>query len=403
MKHKEIIMDLGEMFVSEFVSDVKFSYVGLKFKTQLIWDVNLGCPVLSVQPPSDMMWGKYWYRSGINPQMVLDLRDVVKSIEEIMPTPSERGAIWVDIAANDGTLLKEVHKNYMKVAIDPCKGEIAEICKENCNMLSQNYFTEKSYRELDLWDDASVITCCAMFYDLQKPKEFLKDVYNVLKRDGVFVMQYTYTPDMLKMNDFMNICHEHYAYHDFNSVYELLKEAGFSVFNVSFNDVNGGSLRIYADKGIRERSESVLDLLISERQYTPEEQWGSFKARVELNRFKITEFVHRVTKEGNEVWGYSASTKGNTLLQYYNFTNDEICKIADANPSKYGRFTKGSGIEITSEDEWREANPKYTIILEHQFHDFFMEKEKKYIENGGSFIFLCPKPKIISKKGEILL
>ena len=74
-------MDLGEMFVSEFVSDVKFAYSGLKFKTQLIWDVNLGCPVLSVQPPSDMMWGKYWYRSGINPQMVLDLRDVVKSIE----------------------------------------------------------------------------------------------------------------------------------------------------------------------------------------------------------------------------------------------------------------------------------------------------------------------------------
>jgi hypothetical protein len=112
MKHKEMIMDLGEMFVSEFVSDVRFAFSGLKFKTQLIWDVNLGCPVLSVQPPSDMMWGKYWYRSGINPQMVLDLRDVVKSIEEIIRYVSEN-----DIASGSSLVMTKRNASHYKFQI----------------------------------------------------------------------------------------------------------------------------------------------------------------------------------------------------------------------------------------------------------------------------------------------
>lgn len=396
-------MDLGELYVSEFVSDVKFANQGLKFKLDLIWDVNLGCPVLSTQPPADMMWGKYWYRSGINPQMVLDLRDVVRSVEDIMPTPKERGAIWVDIAANDGTLLKEVHKNYMKIAVDPCTGEIADICKENCNMLAQNYFSEKVYRGLDLWDDATVVTCCAMFYDLKQPKVFLKDVFNILKEDGVFVMQYTYTPAMIEKNDFMNICHEHYAYHSFSNVVELMEEVGFSVFDVSFNEVNGGSVRIYADKGSRDVQAAVIETIAQENDIDEGQLWSLFKARVESNRFKITEFLLRANRDGESVWGYGASTKGNTLLQYYGLDSTHINKIAEANPSKYGRFTKGSAIEITSEDEWRKTNPKYTMIMPFHFLDFFLEKEKEYLENGGTFIVPCPTPMLITKDGETLL
>jgi NDP-4-keto-2,6-dideoxyhexose 3-C-methyltransferase len=89
-----------------------------------------------------------------------------------------------------------------------------------------------------------------MFYDLQEPIKFLEDVYNCLDENGVFVFQFTYTPTMLLMGDFMNICHEHYAYHDFNNTLNLLTQANFSVFNVEINDVNGGSIRIYCSKNI---------------------------------------------------------------------------------------------------------------------------------------------------------
>lgn len=400
MKHNEVILDLGEMFVSEFVGNINNSHAGLKFPLTLIWDDKLQCPVLSQQPPHDMMWGKYWYRSGINPTMVLDLRNVVKSIDDLIEPPKERGKIWVDIASNDGTLLKEVNKNYMKVGIDPCKGEIADLCKEHANMLCQDYFSESVYNSLDLWDKASVITCCAMFYDLKYPLVFLDDVSNVLADDGIFVMQYTYTPTMLSMADFMNICHEHYAYHYFENVYDMMVISGIQPFKVEFNDVNGGSIRIYADKGSRPIHESVHNTLRKERMVDKKDSWKMFSQIINMNKFKLVEFIRNNNKEGKEIWGYGASTKGNTLLQWYGLDGDDIFRIADANKSKEGRFTKGSGIRITSEKEWRERHPDYTIIMPFHFKDFFLEKEKEYLNKGGAFIIPCPIPTIITKDGE---
>jgi NDP-4-keto-2,6-dideoxyhexose 3-C-methyltransferase len=400
MKHKETILDLGELYVSEFVKDISNTHVGLKFPLKLVWDDTLYCPVLSEQPPNNMMWGKYWYRSGINPQMVLDLRDVVKSINKILPPPSERGKIWVDIASNDGTLLKEVPHNYMKVGIDPCTGDIAELCRENSNMLVQDYFTEEAYNTLDLWDKASVITCCAMFYDLKYPLVFLEDVFNVLRDDGIFVMQYTYTPTMLGMGDFMNICHEHYAYHYFENVYDMMKVSGLSVFRVEKNDVNGGSIRIYADKGEHTVENSVIELLEKERRVDKAESWKMFKQVIEMNRFKIVNFIKEQNQKGDHVWGYGASTKGNTLLQWYGLDGDDIFRIADANKTKEGRYTKGSGVKICSEKEWRDANPKYTLIMPFHFKEFFFEKEKEYLANGGTFIIPCPMPMLVTKDGE---
>jgi hypothetical protein len=150
MKHNETILDLGEMYVSEFVGNIQNTNVGLKFPLKLVWDDTMQCPVLTEQPPSDMMWGKYWYRSGINPTMVNDLTNVVKSIDELQGVPTERGKIWLDIASNDGTLLKAVNKHYMKIGIDPCNGEIADMCKEQANVVVQDYFSEEVFNSLEL-------------------------------------------------------------------------------------------------------------------------------------------------------------------------------------------------------------------------------------------------------------
>lgn len=399
MKHNEVIIDLGEFYVSEFVGKVNNTHVGLKFPLKLIWDDTMQCPVLSEQPPSDMMWGKYWYRSGINPTIINDLTNVVKSIDDLQGVPTERGKIWLDIASNDGTLLKEVNKHYMKIGIDPCNGEIADMCKERANMVVQDYFTEKAYNSLDLWDKASVITCCAMVYNLKHPMVFFEDVNNILADEGIFVMQYTYTPTMLAKGDVTNICHENYAYHYFENVKDMMLINGLHVFKVEFNDVNGGSIRIYADKDKRPLHISVYETITAERKVNKKESWSMFKQVVELNRFKFVDFVKLLNQTGKSVWGYGASTKGNTLLQWYGLDGDDVFRIADANKTKEGRYTKGSGIKVTSEKEWQKANPDYTIIFPFHFTDFFLEKEKAYLDNGGVFILPCPSPCLISKNG----
>ena len=48
-----------------------------------------------------------------------------------------------------------------------------------------------------------------MFYDLDKPNEFVKIKQN-LNYDGVWVFELSYLVNMLKLNSFDTICHEHF-------------------------------------------------------------------------------------------------------------------------------------------------------------------------------------------------
>ena len=235
MKNGELILDLGEHFVSGFTDTFEEAFEGQKYPLKLVWSDKLDCPVLSEQPPFEMMWGKYWYQSGINGKMRKDLKNVVESIGEVM-TPL-KGDIWLDIASNDGTLLNFVKDDYVKVGCDPVEGYIAQLCKTKCSFFINDYFTAEKYLQ-NVSKKAKIITCCAMFYDLQDPNTFLKDVYDTLQDDGIFVFQFTYTPSMMLMGDFMNICHEHYAYHDFSNVYRLLEDVGFEVFDAESYDTD---------------------------------------------------------------------------------------------------------------------------------------------------------------------
>ena len=404
MNQGEIVLDLGSHYVSGFVDTFDESFEGEKYPLKLIWDAEMGCPVLSEQPPFDMMWGKYWYQSGINGKMVKDLHKVVDAIGELIIP--QQGDVWLDIASNDGTLLKYVNDNYHKVGCDPVKGSIAQIGESNTDTFINDYFTfDKYFNQVE--HKAKVITCCAMFYDLQEPIKFLQDVYDCLLNDGVFVFQFTYTPTMLLMGDFMNICHEHYAYHDFNNVLNMLTQAKLSVFNVELNDVNGGSVRIYCSKNDNQSflspSQKIVGKVnieaIAMYETNPLIDWKKFKHLMNINRMNFVDFIRKANVEGKSVWGYGASTKANTLLQYYELNYNDIYKIAEANEDKFGKYTKGSGIEICSEDEWRENNPDITIVFPFQFIDYFVQREKDYLQNGGMFLVPCPNPHIITKDG----
>jgi NDP-4-keto-2,6-dideoxyhexose 3-C-methyltransferase len=175
--------------------------------------------------------------------------------------------------------------------------------------------------------------------------------------------------------------------------------SGLRPFLVNFNDMDGGSIRIYADKHSRPVHKNVLEALQRERKIDKKDSWNMFSQIIQVHKFKITDFIKTKTMEGMEFWGYGASTLGNTLLQWYGLDGDDVFRIADANPSKEGRYTKGSGIKITSEKEWRERHPDFTLILPFQFQEYFQSKEKAYLDKGGVFIVPCPMPMLISKGG----
>jgi hypothetical protein len=402
------------MYTSDFVDNTNASNGRKKYSLDLVWNEKLGCPTLTEQPSGEEMWGKYWYKSGTNMSMKIALLDVVESVlahKNMKHYLFDEKKVWLDIACNDGTLLSYVDSNsFFRVGIDPIEEKYIAEALHHSESIVQDYFTYDAWERAKAPKKADVVTSIAMFYDLQDPFTFAQDVEKVLDDDGIWILQLSYTPLMMNQLAFDNICHEHWAYHNLSSVQRILATANMKVLNAELNDVNGGSIRIYAVKnkanmnlfGSAPKRDvwamNVQAIFNNEHHYDNLPVWNDFANNVAMLRMKTTDFIDKANREGKSVWGYGASTKGNTLLQHFDLDNTKIEAIAERNSNKWGLYTIGSNIVIKSEQEMRDAQPDYVLVLPWHFISEFLTREREYLEKGGAFIVPCPQFRIYTKE-----
>jgi SAM-dependent methyltransferase len=404
------LLELGNHYVSDFIKEDSEMEGRTKYSLDLYLDEDLGAPRLMNIAPAHTMWGKYWYRSAINTSMTIELQGIVKEITSRVKLKDDD--IWLDIACNDGTLLKAVPDNLNKVGIDPCDESFYAESSKVATVV-QDFFSKDAWSKTPFADKkAKVITCIAMFYDLDNPHPFVQDLYDILDDDGVAVLQMSYTPLMMNQLAFDNICHEHVYYYDLKSINKLFSQHGFRVVDCSVNDTNGGSFRIYFQKEtalvtsfgtspLRDvcdyRVETILNYETNVVDISSAAAWDDFKLRLDTLKNNVNSFINTAKAEGKTVYGYGASTKGNTLLQYFGLDGSHITAIAERSPYKFGYKTIGTNIPIISEEEMRDANPDYALVLPWHFISEFQTRERAFLEAGGSFIVPCPVFEIISK------
>ena len=245
MKRKELF-SLGSLYVSDFIKEDNKPR-GPKSPLTLVMEEETGAVRLTETPDSDTMYGQYWYRSGINVTMTKELGDIALSCSESIKIKDDD--VWLDIACNDGTLLKQIPKNMIKIGVDPADDSYTYESRQVADLIIQDYFNKESYIKSKFGDKkAKIVTCIAMFYDLDNPLKFLKDIYDVMDDEGLFVLQMSYTPLMIKQLAFDNICHEHVYYYNLTNIKNLLEKVNFKIVDCKLNDVNGGSFRVYIRK-----------------------------------------------------------------------------------------------------------------------------------------------------------
>jgi len=342
----------------------------------------------------DKLYKQYWYRSSLNKSMVESLRDVVINIEKRIRL--SLGDVVMDIGCNDGVLFDQYTNNHMlvKIGVDPAKN-LAEEAEKRCDYFFNDYFSSK----LNL-PRAKVITSIAMFYDLDNPHTFVEDIKDCLLPDGLWIIQMTDLLSMFRINAFDNICHEHLEYYSLRVLINLLYSHGFEIFDVEYNNVNGGSIRLYvAQSPSVFRRRDVLGALVKEQEYMNlfDDPFVAFRQRVEKIKIAIVNFIR-----DKDVAVMGASTKGNTLLQYFGIDDSLISHAAEINPEKFGKRTIGTNIPIIDEKESLKIRPDYYLVLPWHFIRNFIDKNQEYLDTGGKFLVPMPKPVCIEKiKGKI--
>lgn len=384
------IINLGNQMLSDFRTDKSTPQ---KFPLEVVLCSQCSLVQLSTTAPRELMYHDgYGYKSGVNENLKTNLQNLVRSALEIHPKPDS----WLDIASNDGTLLSFVPMSAFRVGIDPVSKFAAEAL-QHADKIVSDYFPptkEKLDREFD------VITSSFMFYDVDNPNEFVKQVKKVLKRDGVWLIQQNYLLAMLKNNTYDNISHEHIAYYCLTSMTKLLMSHALEVTDVYEDPINGGSfITVVRHKGISTINASVAEMLGKERIFgvNEAENFADFAQEIEKLATELNVLVSDLASQGKIIDIYGASTRGATIWQKAGIDNKVIRFAVERQDGKVGKYFSAIQVPIVSERHMRDEPPDYLLIGPWFLKDLFIQREQEFLNNGGKMIFPLPTVEVISK------
>ena len=391
------VLSLGEQYLTGVFPKTKENNI-TKGPLDLVWCKDCGLLQMKQSYSLDEMYGdNYGYRSGLNSSMVAHLSNKIQTLEKVVHL-SENDLV-IDIGSNDATSLKAYSGNHRKVGIDPTGSKFKEFYTNEIELIP-NFFTKEAFKKTFPNDKAKIITSIAMFYDLESPATFVKDINACLADDGIWHFEQSYMPSMLRTNSYDTICHEHLEFYSFKVIKNLLENCGMRVIDVQMNSINGGSFAVTACKNNAPHTSNlpIINWMLAQEEdmeLDTVKPYLEFGQRVFKHRKNLSLLIEALVKDGKKVFGYGASTKGNVLLQFCGFSEKDIPYIAEVNNEKFGSFTPGSNIPIVSEKVAKELKPDYFLVLPWHFKHSILEREKEYIKNGGKFIFPLPEIEIV--------
>ena len=398
-EHLITVLDLGDQFLSGiFPKTIDLGMYKGPLALVKCDEKKGGCGHVQLEHTFDLptMYGdEYGYRSGLNGSMIRHLREKAEKIKA--DTNLDSGDIVVDIAGNDGTFLGFFPHDLQLMSIDPTSRKFKDYIPEHVNHIA-DFFSADTYRERFGKQKAKVVTSFSMFYDLEDPCEFARQVHEILDCHGIWVLEQSYMPEMLKQNSFDTVCHEHLSYYGMRQLKYIMDKAGFKIVDFEFNDVNGGSISVVVTPSTNsERKECTTKLtgliaLEIEKKLDTIEPWEEFAQRINDCKEQFWKIIDFYKGNGAKICCLGASTKGNVTLQTWEVTPDDVEMIGDVNPDKDGSFTPGTWIPIKDEEDVLMRDYDLHIVLPWHFRNFFLKNEKF---KGKRFLFPLPEPEVV--------
>jgi NDP-4-keto-2,6-dideoxyhexose 3-C-methyltransferase len=400
-KNLKKILTFGKQPISSVFPNKKINKLK-KYPLDLFECNNCKLIQFSKLAPLNEMYGQtYGYRTSLSRLMVNHMRTKYLNIKKNKFIKNNSNIL--DIGSNDGTFLNFFLKDKVKAnffGMDPSANRFKEYYNKKINLIT-DYFSFKEISKNMNYKKTkkkfSLITSFAMFYDIENPNLFCKDINKLLDKNGLWVLELSYFPLLLKNLTYDQICHEHITYYTLTTFKNIISKNNLKIIDLSFNEINGGSVEITCAKiksNHKPKEKKINKILLDEKKID-NHSYERLAKRINNTKNNIKYFLEWAGK--NNVIGYGASTKGNIVLNQCNLNSNNIKYICDANPYKYNRFTPGSNIKIISKEKMRKIKPKYLFVLIWSFRKEVINQELDYIKNGGKLVFHLPMFHIIDK------
>ena len=302
--------------------------------------------------------------------------------------------IILDIGSNDATTLSFFKSQKIKIGIDAVASKFKKKYKNINAIMIEDFFPTEKLKRFIGDKKIKLISSYSCFYDLPNPVLFAKHIEQNLTVDGIWVLEQSYLPFMLKTNSFDTICHEHIEYYMLKDIANICELSNLKITNVTFNMINGGSFSIeISKKNSKFKVKKIVKKTIEDEMNTNwANEFKKFKKRIIEQKKNLITFLNNQLKYNKKVLGIGASTKGSVLLQYFGVTKKQINFIGEVNKDKFNKVTPGNKIPIINEAQILEMKPDYIIIFTWHFKKFFLENKKF---KGLKMVFPLPNFEIV--------
>ena len=271
----------------------------------------------------------------------------------------------VEIASNDGYLLRNFKEAGVPVlGIEPA-ANVAEVARENGIPSVVKFFGVKTADELVAQGtQADLLIGNNVLAHVPDLNDFVEGMKHLLSPRGIITMEFPHLMRLMDENQFDTIYHEHFSYFSLITVEKVFSSHGLTIFDVQELPTHGGSLRIFArhtESGSEPVTEHVIALRAreEERGLTRPDTYSAFAEQVRETKRGLLEFLIHAKREGKNIVGYGAPAKGNTMLNYCGIRNDFLDYTVDLSPHKQGLYLPGTRIPIHAPEKIRETQPDY--------------------------------------------
>lgn len=311
-----------------------------------------------------------------------------------------KNSLVLEIASNDGAQLSCFNKLGIKtLGIDPAKN-IAKIASKKGVATIPEFFNlalaQKLTNKKNIYAD--IIFGANVLAHIPQIINFLKGIKIILKPGGTASFEFPYLKCILN-GEFDTIYHEHVFYFSLLALTGLFEKVGLTIYDAQFTLTQGRSLRIFASHAgkfpVSENIKKILDRELRDG-FDKIDTFNKIKNNTEKLKADTLALLAKLKKQGKSIAAYSAPAKGNILLNFFGISGSNYLDyIVDKETAKQGLYTPGTHMLVYPPQKIYEAKPDYLIILCRNIADEIINEFKEYQKNGGKFIILIPKLKII--------